>query len=474
MPRSRTRYAWLAAAALLSATLGGSQGSLAAGSTPAARLVVVGTADLKGKTSPCGCHVPKGGFARMAAFLDSTRAAGATVLVLDAGGSFPEVDGRTDLADFMMQSLGRLVHADAVGVAPRDLRYGVAFLRDQARRHGVPVTCANLVERGTTTTVFPAALMIERDGVRVGVFALLGDRFDLGPARDSLTVLDPENSAVGAVASLKARGAQVIVMLTQLGRVGGEDIATAVTGIDAVVLGHDIPVLEQGRRVGGAIASYAGDQGQQLGIVTLTLDAHGRTSAGVAEIRTLGPDVREQAGAFKQVKAFEDAYNDRMRDEQRRSQALADADPDQDPVDHFVGGAVCARCHESEARQWLTTAHSLAWETLVREKKDATPECIPCHSVGYRQAGGFRDALQTPHLANVQCENCHGMGTLHRADGAPREPVGQLTCRGCHNAERDPEFDYAAKLPLMVHGNTSGESIRLIRERRAKGYGGGR
>ncbi|MEQ1833343.1 MAG: hypothetical protein ABL977_09840, partial [Candidatus Eisenbacteria bacterium] len=68
-------------------------------------------------------------------------------------------------------------------------------------------------------------------------------------------------------------------------------------------------------------------------------------------------------------------------------------------------------------------------------------------------------------------ENCHGMGSQHRADGQSRNPVGERTCRGCHNAERDPEFDYATKLPLMLHGNTSGESIRLIQERRAKAYG---
>lgn len=469
MPRHRDLV--LGLLVMLSTLLGGSR---AASAPPPSRLVVVGVADLKGKTSPCGCHIPKGGFARMAAFLDSTRATGAPVVFLDAGGSFPDVDGRPDLAEFMYGALHELVHADAVGVAPRDLQFGVAFLRDLARRHQVPVTCANLTLRATGAPVFPPSLLIERAGVKLGVFAVLGDRYDLGPAKDSLTVLDAETAAARQVKALRAQGAQIVVMLAQLGRVGGEDVASAVPGIDVVVLGHDIPVFEQGRTVGDAIASYAGDQGQNVGLITLALGADGRATEREAGVRTLGPEVREQPAAFQTVKTFEDAYNERMRVEQRRMQALADADPDQDPVDHFVGGAVCARCHRAEAEQWRTTAHSLAWETLVREKKDATPECIPCHSVGYRQPGGFRDAVQTPHLANVQCENCHGMGTRHRADGEQRNPVGELTCRGCHNAERDPEFDYASKLPLMLHGNTSGESIRLIQERRAKGYGNSR
>jgi hypothetical protein len=424
---------------------------------------------LKGKTSPCGCHIPRGGFARIAAFLDSTRAAGATVLFVDAGGSFPEVDGRTDLGEFMLRTLADL-HAGAVGVAPRDLRYGLAFLRDVVRVHKVPITCANLVNPATHAPVFPSSLLLDEGGVRVGVFALIGERLDLGPARDSLAVLDPDNAATREVAALRARGAQVIVLLAQLGRVGGEDVASAVPGIDAVVLGHDIPILEHGRRIGGTLASYAGEQGQQLGVVTLALGSDGHVTDGTIDVRGLGPDVREQPVVLASVKAFEEAYNERMRAEEHRAQALAASDPDTDPVDHYVGGAVCARCHATEAEQWKTTAHSLAWETLVREKKDATPECIPCHSLGYRQPGGFQDATHTPDRVNVQCEDCHGMGTTHSDEWLARSGLGERTCRGCHNQERDPEFDFATRLPLMVHGNTSGESIRIVKARREKGY----
>src|SRR5437773_11716608 len=95
----------LALAVILLLAVGGSRSTLAAGATPPSRLIVVGSADLKGKTSPCGCHIPRGGFARIAAFLDSTRAGDAPVLFVDAGGSFPDVDGRTDLAEFMLRSL---------------------------------------------------------------------------------------------------------------------------------------------------------------------------------------------------------------------------------------------------------------------------------------------------------------------------------------------------------------------------------
>ena len=447
--------------------LGGPRPVRAAGAPPDT-LVVLSTTDLKGKTSPCGCHIPKGGFARIAAFLDSARAVRRATLYLDAGGFFPEQDGRTDLAEFMTRSLAQL-GVGAIGVGPRDLRHGIAFLKDLVQRTGAPVTCANLADKRTRLPVFTSGRLLDVAGVKVGVFAIYSDRLDLGPAADSLVVLDPENAAQSQVTALRTKGAQVVILLAQMGRAGGEDLVSTVPGIDAVVLGHDIPVYEMGRRIGGTMASYAGEQGQHLGVIKVALSPAGKVLDEYCSVAALGPDVREQPAMFRAVKTFEDAYNERMRVEERS----ANVNDDDDPVDHFVGEQVCARCHAAEAQQWRTTAHSLAWETLQRVKKDATPECIPCHVVGFRQAGGFETDLRTPHLVNVQCENCHGMGTEHASDWLTQHKVNEGTCRTCHNQERDPEFDFAAKFPLIVHGNTSGESIRIVKARRGSGALGG-
>ena len=60
------------------------------------------------------------------------------------------------------------------------------------------------------------------------------------------------------------------------------------------------------------------------------------------------------------------------------------------------------------------------------------------------------------------------MGTLHAPAWYAKNGGTEATCRSCHNAERDPGFNYAAKLPLILHSNSSGESIRLIQARRQK------
>ncbi len=449
----------------LALAAGDSRPTRAASAPPPSKLVLIGTTDLRGETSPCGCHTPRGGFARISSVVDSVRRSGAAMVYLDAGGAFPDLSTRMDLADFMYSAL-RDMAPGAVGVAPRDLQLGLSAIRRFAADSRLPMTCANLLDRATRAPLFPPTRIVELPGLKVGVFALLGERFELGAARDSVVVIDAESAAHVAVTSLREQGSQVIVLLSQLGRVGGEDLATAVPGIDAVFLGHDVPVLEHGRRVGGSLVSYAGERGQQIGMLQLSLDGAGRVGDGTCDVISLGPDVRQHAAMLARVKQFEDAYNERMRHEQRLAQAADEADTD--PIDHFVGGAVCARCHTAEAAQWITTAHSLAWETLVREKKDATPDCIPCHVVGFRKAGGFQSATSTPHLVNVQCENCHGMGTTHGENWVARSGPTEGTCRTCHSAERDPEFDFATRLPLVTHGNTSGESIRNVKARRER------
>jgi len=97
---------------------------------------------------------------------------------------------------------------------------------------------------------------------------------------------------------------------------------------------------------------------------------------------------------------------------------------------------------------------------LVTVKKDATPDCIPCHVLGYSQPGGFVNGTMSPHLTNVQCENCHGMGTQHEAFASSPHRVTSETCVKCHHGENDPEFNFDKKLPLIAHSNSSGETIK--------------
>ncbi|MBI5168321.1 MAG: hypothetical protein HZA61_02415 [Candidatus Eisenbacteria bacterium] len=416
-------------------------------------LIVLSTTDVKGKTSPCGCHTPKGGLARRAAFVDSVRAEHDQVVLVDAGGFFPETDSQRDAGPFVMQTMNAIGTA-ASNVGDKELRFGYAFLREAVRESGLPVVSANLYDRRTGRLAFAPYVIVPAGRARVGVFGLMSGSADLGPARDSLRVEDAETAAVRTVAELKKKGATVIVLLSQLGKVESEDLVNAVEGIDAAITGRNVPMLQRGRVIKNTVVCYGGEQGWYIGRTSLALDAAGRSLSGENDMIMLGPEVEAKPAVFDVVKAFEDALNDRLRrleKERAAAAALTAEDSDGDAVDHYVGAEVCGRCHKAEYDQWRTTPHARAWQTLVDEKKDATPECVRCHVVGYQKPGGFRTADDASRLGNVQCENCHGVGTQHEAYAATKAQVPEPVCRGCHDATTSPVFQFALYRPHILH-----------------------
>jgi hypothetical protein len=94
----------------------------------------------------------------------------------------------------------------------------------------------------------------------------------------------------------------------------------------------------------------------------------------------------------------------------------------------YIGIENCKICHMPHYDSWVTTRMSKAYELLkpgvrpevktkagLNPQKDYTkdPECLQCHVTGYGKPGGFISIEQTPGMANVQCEMCHGPGSIY-------------------------------------------------------------
>ncbi len=94
----------------------------------------------------------------------------------------------------------------------------------------------------------------------------------------------------------------------------------------------------------------------------------------------------------------------------------------------YVGVGRCRPCHLQQAESWKNTKMANAFELLkpgvrATEKKAAgldpqknythDPACLPCHTTGYNQPGGFKSIETTPQLAGIQCEMCHGAGDAY-------------------------------------------------------------
>ena len=131
----------------------------------------------------------------------------------------------------------------------------------------------------------------------------------------------------------------------------------------------------------------------------------------------------------------------------------------------YASDRSCTVCHAQEHTDWTLTRHSCAWDTLVRIGKEHDPKCIKCHVVGFGQAGGFVSGYTTPHLADVQCESCHGQNGCKAFTGKPAPPVTADVCTKCHDAKHSPRFDFKTARPEIVH-NRAAELKKLSREQR--------
>jgi 2',3'-cyclic-nucleotide 2'-phosphodiesterase (5'-nucleotidase family) len=297
-----------AASLLLAAPGAHAQGAPATTAAPVDHVVLLSTSDVKGKTLPCGCSIPKGGLSRRAGFADSLRKVHPNLLIVDSGGFFPDAQSERDDAPFMTEAMRDLGLA-GVGLGDRELMFGRSFLLAALERSPVPVVCANLWEKAgkqpRRTLVRP--WVVQKVGKqKVGLFGLINASAALGPSADSLEVSDPAEAARQAIAELRKQGANVIVLLSSLGRVETEDLVLAAPGIDVAIAGRNVPLLQRSREIDNTTVVFGGEQGQYVGLTELGLDAKGRIVSRKSGAWMLGPDVADQPAMLAKVTAFEE------------------------------------------------------------------------------------------------------------------------------------------------------------------------
>ena len=128
---------------------------------------------------------------------------------------------------------------------------------------------------------------------------------------------------------------------------------------------------------------------------------------------------------------------------------------------HFVGNAACASCHASAETFWKKTVHAQAWKTLVDGGKQADYKCVGCHVTGFGQVGGSSLGF-TRKLESVQCETCHGPGSLHVTGEGNEDPLAirrdtpETVCLGCHTEQHSDTFQYVPYLRDIVGAGHGG------------------
>jgi hypothetical protein len=363
-------------------------------------LNVIYTGAIKGELEPCGCS-PKtdyGGLARLSGFLAAHEKSLSPYILIDAG-NFSAKDtpqGRLKV-DAMLKSFG-IMKYDAVAFMSSEQAFPDDVLDPLIRKYVIPALSYH-----SNSTV-----SVSRDAFNVNIST---DPTNCPQGKLNILLTDHPVAKTGST-----QGCDVIISS------GGETLEEPVNGDGSMT-----------------VSGYP--KGKKLGILTLQIDDEGRVRSYQHSFRDLGNDIEEDS----RVRNILDDYDEQV--------ARLLAESERPPAsDTYLGAAKCAECHKPFEESWKKTRHAHAFESLENVGKSNDPECIICHSVGYGEEGGFYSIDTTPDLANVQCEECHGLDREHIDDySKPMKKVTKEVCLKCHTRENSPDFDYPVYLKKITH-----------------------
>jgi hypothetical protein len=338
---------------------------------------------------------------------------------------------------------------DGVAFGERELRLGGLAYLDSLARRGLPLLAANLrrVEGPKRTAVSPPYLVKEYEGVKVGIFGLIGaEAFSAGPQADpDLTIEDAFQTAADLVPAIRKK-ADVVVLMAHMPPADATTLISQVKGIDIAILGHGAGIQPKPVQQDETIVMRPGERGQNIGALRFVVSPDGKIIEFDGEVATLGEKYVAKFEVLQEIDSLK-AVVERLRKEDAVArQAALD---DQQAVDRFIGDQKCSRCHAGAAEIWKASAHARAFQTLADLQMDQAPECIRCHVTGYGQTAGYRPGKKDPDLLNVQCEACHGMGTKH--DRENPQAVTEALCVTCHDTQNSPGFRYESAVRKIAH-----------------------
>lgn len=469
--------------------------------------------DNSGFLDPCGCRVsPIGGMDRrwnaMVAFPEDSR------IFVDAGNLLYKSAKAADYLSpqWFEQALGviegyNILHADAVAVGENEFALGVKKFLEITKKAKFPFLSANLYWKNKNELLVKDSLMLERQGRKIGIFALFHPSLNLP---DELEARDPLEAAKQMVKKLKSQGAEMVILLSHQGYDEDEKLAKAVSGIDLIVGAHSQSLLQSPDMVNDTLVVQLSSQGQMLGMVEYDASNLRRKDFVVAELNAEYDNPPH--GMANPIKNLVAVTNLKMAEANRRLDQRTWASK-QGKLPSFETFITCRECHAEQARFQETKLHAASFLTLLHKKQESNLDCVKCHSVGLGKPNGFKTIREAfldeknqpiplekikaalgpdfinsntsyradpakvhPDVARwlaslkkvgvkksfvtVQCENCHGLMPGHPFDETikPAKVVAS-TCFQCHTKEQMPAWYDATG---AVKQETVSEALKSI------------
>jgi hypothetical protein len=367
---------------------------------------------------------------------------------------------------------------DAIGVGEMDLNYGLAVLMEDAKTYGLKMTSANLTAKGDLAdriqtdhagtaqalhgTAFPPYRVVERDGVRVGFVSLLSPSTRVRGAMTSegsgevegvtYVIRDPHDMAEVVIPEA-GEVCDVLVLLAHMDRHELDELLPDFPEIDIAVIGHESKsvAIGQPEHVGDAIVLKATSQGQNIGHLKVTLDADVAIVDVNNSIHFLNETFEDDPSVIGLLEEFEVENRKIQKVLFAKSQLRASSgDPSSN---RYLGLGACQACHQDAFDVYIQSRHARAYSTLSGQFVHRDTNCVGCHVTGWNDRGGFdgvRYRGAQVDLIDVQCEACHGPGSMHVRDGSYRDSAIE-SCVRCHTENDDPDFNFDKDWAKIAH-----------------------
>lgn len=337
---------------------------------------------------------------------------------------------------------------DGIGLGEADLNYGLPFLREMMEKHHLPFTNANVVDGKTGELILPEYLVVEKNGIKFGLVSVLAQKHKI----ITMTETDPGLEIKDPVAVLRdvlprmRKEVDTIVLLGHLGQGDTETMAREVKGIDISIMGHSIRPLKTERIVDDTIFLSAPYEGRYVGRADIFVEeSDGKVMAVDVSLTSLDEAVEDEPDMAARVVAYKESFE--AYKEAKRAAFPRDLGSEKE---RYLGSRSCKTCHEDTWQAYIDSEHAQAFTTLRTRGQNSEPECVLCHTTGYRYKNGYSEERPYNQMVNVQCEACHGYGSEHDRDGNWGAQAKDA-CITCHDQENSPEFDYATYWEKIKH-----------------------
>jgi len=426
--------------------------------------LLIFSGDLRGEIQPCGCaeEGDMGGLLRRLTFFKQQQSLHTSLFYLDLGNNFPEPSGQGDLKIHLIQSALKILRPQAVLVGPNEWQNGLHALDPE-----IPYLISN---QSLKLPFLTSKTIFQTGGQTISISGYLSPElvyFNQNEQPQILSV-NPELIARWKVEFVETKDAFRILLF----RGNAQELKKFEDSslFELIVVGStNDDELKQVMQMKTSSSVFPMIPTKGQGLFSGKLSASGRFIPENNEIVPAGLSLTWLRGSFEDAPELAEIfrnYDTAVKELFFSNLDRMDKQRDESP---FVGNEVCAGCHAEIVSIWQKSRHAHAFATLENKGKHFDPECLACHVVGLKPweapenasvedrkfAGGtgFLSLQTTPHLKNVQCENCHGPARTHLENNniKPANNDPKMICANCHQGSHSPVFDFETYWPKIKH-----------------------